>query len=361
MFLTILDKYIIKKYLSAFFFIVLIFTLIAVVVDFSEKLDDFFNKKAPWSEIIFDYYLNFIPYINALLWPVYAVIAVIFFTSRMAYNSEFISMIGNGVNFYRLLRPYMIGAAILAGIQFLANHYIVPAGNKSRIAFENKYIWTANYTSERQNLHMFIQPGEEIFMTYYNDKDSIGQNFSYMRYEGQAIAYKINARGIKAKDGKGTWELQAYQKRSYKGLKETYQYGEKTDTIFPLKPEDLVRRDNLKETMPTPELKEFINKERMRGFAPPIVYEVERFRRTADAFTIFILTLIGVSTASRKVRGGLGLHLLIGAVISALFVFLTKFSTTFSIQGGLPAYIGVWIPNMIFLVVAIWLLRKAQK
>lgn len=361
--LTILDWYILKKYLFTFLFICLIFTLISVVVDFSEKLDDVIERKASTREIIFDYYLNFIPYINGLLWPLFSLIAVIFFTSRLASNSEFISMIGCGVNFYRLLVPYFIGGFLIFITLLFANHYFIPNGNKRRVKFENTYIWLHNYKNRTDNIHMNAGNGEEVYIRNFSVADSTCRDFMLLRYDGQKNTYRIQAAVLSPVTGQpGLWKMQNWEARTFDGLNERIYKGLAKDTLLSFRPSDFIRRDNLKESMTTPELSQFIADERRRGSNPSLEFEVERYRRTSEPFTILILTLIGVSVASRKVRGGMGIHLLIGAATGGVYIFMTKFSATFAIQGGLPPLLGVWVPNIIFTIVAVWMLRNmAQK
>jgi lipopolysaccharide export system permease protein len=358
----ILDWYILKAYLSTFFFVCIIFSLIAIAVDFSEKLDDMLEREATWREIILDYYLNFVPYINGLLWPLFALISVIFFTSRLANRSEFIAMIGNGVDFYRLLLPYLAGGGILSLILWSAGNYWIPNGNKKRVAFENTYIWKNNFESRMDNIHMNLSATEEIFLKNFSVVDSSGRGFTLVRYDGQKILSKLSAVLVKPVRGEpGRWEMRNWELRTFNGLDERLVTGERKDTAIGFLPEDFIRRDNLRETMTSPELRRFIAEERRRGNNPAKEFEVERFRRTSEAYSILVLTLIGVAVASRKVRGGIGIQLFIGVSLAGLYIVLTKFAATFAIQGGLHPLLGVWVPNLIFTTVALYMLWKAPK
>ncbi len=357
-----LDRYIIRKYLTTFFFTAMIFSLIAVVIDFSEKIDDFIEGDIPTGAIFWDYYLNYVPFINGLLWPLYALITTIFFTSRMAYNSEIISMIGGGMSFYRLARPYLFSALVVAGIHYASNHYLIPRGNKARTAFENTYIWTNNYDNKTKDIHMFVDDSTKIYIRRYSLPDSTGHDFTIERLRpNNELQYKLFAARVKWNGITGKWQVSNYRIRHIDGLTERLEHGVKMDTMLNFTPGDIERRDNLKEAMTTPEMKIFIEREKQRGSEYYDKFEVEVHRRSAEPFTIFILTLIGLSVASRKVRGGMGLHLALGAGLGGMYIFLSKFSTTFSTNAGLPPAIGVWIPNLIFIAVTLWLIWRAQK
>ncbi len=339
----------------------LIFSLIAVVIDFSEKIDDFIEEDIPSGAIFWDYYLNYIPFINGLLWPLYALITTIFFTSRMAYNSEIISMIGGGVSFYRLVVPYMFSAAVVAGLHFGANHYLIPEGNKARTNFENTYIWKHNYDNKTKDIHMFLDDSTKIYIRRYSIRDSVGHDFTIEKIKDNQLKSKLIAPRIQWRGKEGKWRISNYRVRYINGMDESLVDGTKMDTMLAFTPADIERRDNLKEAMTTPELKVFIDRERQRGAENYEKYEVERHRRSAEPFSIFILTLIGLAVASRKVRGGMGLHLALGAGLGGMYIFLSKFSMTFSTNAGLPPQIGVWIPNLIFMTVTLWLIARAQK
>ena len=361
--LKILDQYIIKKYLTTFFFVGLMFSMIAVVIDFSEKVEEFIKKSVTTKEIIVDYYMTFIPFINGLLWPLFAMIAVIFFTSRLANNSEIISILNAGVSFKRLLQPYMIAAGIIIACHLLANHIGIPKGNKIRLDFEHRYTDTYADKGKTKDLHMFIAPDTKVYIRFYSKGDTSARDFRLEKFKDGELVYLLKAKRAKWKGEPNKWQLQNYEIRTFEGMKETFiqKKNEKMDTIFNLYPDDFVRYHNQKEMMTTAELQDFIDMERQRGLSPTKVYEIEIHRRTAEPFTILILTLIGVALASKKIRGGMGLHLAIGMAIGAVYIFLSKFSITFATNKSLSPLLGVWIPNIIFSIVAIYLLLRAQK
>jgi len=359
--LKTIDRYIIGKYLSTFFFLSLIFSLIAIVIDFSEKLDDYLEDDIPISGMITDYYLNYIPYINGLLWPLFSLIAVIFFTSRMAYNSEIISVYNAGASFFRMLLPYLVAAGLVAGLHYMGNHYIIPEGNKKRIDFENTYIWKHNFENKSKHIHLFLNETDKLYFRRFQIKDSTGTDMTLEKIVDGKLVSKLTASRAVWNNKKKAWTLKNYRIRTIGKVKETLTSGTDLDTVLAVVPGDLARRDNLKETMTTPELIAYIDSERKRGVGNIQKFEVERHRRSADPFSIIILTVIGMAVASRKVRGGMGLHLALGAGLGGAFIFLSKFSTTFSINAGLPAEIGVWVPNIIFSVITLLLIFKAQK
>ncbi len=359
----ILDRYILKKYLQSFFFTVLIFTMIAVAIDFADKVDSFISEPCTKEEIIFDYILKFIIHINSLLWPLFMLISVIFFTSRLANNSEVISILNAGVSYRRFLRPYLVGAGIISGVLLLANHTIVPKGNRTRIDFEQTYVWKNQDQGKKEDIHMFISPDTKIYIQNYNQRDSFASQVKIEKYEGNVITYILNAKKMKWMGPPGNWQLSGYVGRVIDGEREYLNVGlrKKLDTLINLTPNDFVQFLNAKEQMTTNELKAAIAKQKQRGLGTPKKFEVEILRRTAEPFSIIILTLIGVAVSSRKIRGGMGLHLAMGISLGAMFVFLSKFSTTFAFNSGFSAILGVWLPNIVFFVIAVILTMRAQK
>lgn len=356
-----LDWYIIKKYLSTFFFVVLIFSMITIVIDFSEKIDNFLDAKAPTNEIIWDYYTTFIPFIHGLLFPIYALIAVIFFTSRMAYNSEIIAMLAGGISFRRLMLPYLIGGTIIAAIYFALGHIVIPYGNKTKVAFENKYIMKYDGETKRDNIHIYLTPETKVYIRHYSITDTIARDVILEEIKDGELVSKLTAKRAKYSGATGKWKLTNYDIRTFKGKKETYQTGVDLDTLINLTPYDIERRDNLKSTMTSPELANFLVSEKKRGTGKAILFEIELYNRTAAPFTIIILTFIGMIVAARKVRGGTGLHLAIGAGLGALYIMFNQVSTTLSTNANFHPLLGVWTPNIVFIIVTILLLRNAQK
>jgi lipopolysaccharide export system permease protein len=358
-----IDWYIIRKYFSSFFFVALIFSLIAVVVDFSYNVEEFIDEPVTVKQVAVDYYLNFVLWINGLLWPLCSLIAVIFFTSRLAYNSEIISILNAGVSFRRLMRPYLLAALVISGLHLTANHLVIPEGNKKKIDFEHSYIWKDSDRGKVKNVHMFIGPQEKVYVRYFRKRDSSALDLRLEFFEDNELKSYIKAKSADYLSDTDQWRLKTYEIRTFEGMDESLVIGRgKTlDTTFNLHPRDFVRYNNQKEMMTTPELKAYKAEEKQRGVANTRIYDIEKQRRTADAVTILILTLIGVAVASRKVRGGMGLHLAIGIGLGAIFIFLSRFSITFAMNQAVSPTVGVWLPNMMFFLIALGLIFRAQK
>lgn len=361
--LKILDRYILRKFVGSFLFTALLFTMVGMAIDLSEKVEKFIVHKLTFQEVLFGYYIHYIPYINGLLWPLYALIAVIFFTSRLAYNSEIISMFNAGMGFRRLIRPYVIGSFVFGLALLAGNHYIIPKANKHRLDFEHEYIWTTNEQGRTNNVHMFLKPGEKIYINFYRKADSSMVDVRLEQYDGQQLTSMLKARNAKWLPEERRWRLRNYEIRSFhaEGDELILGAGAELDTLLNIEPADFVEYVDQKDMMTTAELDTYIEKLRIRGSGNLRKYLVEKHRRSADPFTIIILSIIGVAVASRKIRGGMGLHLAIGVVIGASYIFLSRFSATFAMNQSLSPLLGVWIPNFLFVLVSIFMARRAQQ
>lgn len=358
-----IDTYIIKKYLSTFFFTILLITMIAITIDFFEKVDKFMRPSVPNDEIILDYFLNFIPWINGLLWPLFALLAVIFFTSRMAKNSEIVAILASGVSYYRLLLPFMVAAGILATLLWIGNNYVIPNSTRIKNEFESKYIYKSNKKALSNDIHFFTGPEEKVYIRYFRLRDSTPQNFRLERFADHELVYVLKAKSLKLKEKPNLWTLKNYEIHTFDGMKENLIIGkgETMDTTLNFAPEDFIRYAKQMEMMTTSDLKSYIANEKNKGIDTSKKFLVELHRRNADPFTILILTLLGVAVASRKVRGGMGFHLATGVVLGACFVIISKFSMTFSSNLSLSPALGVWLPNMVFGVIAIVMIWRTQK
>lgn len=356
-----IDYYIIKKFLSTFFFAILLFTFVSVIIDLTEKVDSFIEHNVGWKLVVFDYYLNFIPYIDALLTPLFVFISVIFFTSKLASHSEIIAMLAGGAGIYRILKPYMIANTIIAMLLLLFNHFIVPEANKRWQAFEYTYLSNKNILKLNKNIQGRTPLGHFIYIENYVQLDTTGYKFSLEIFKNDTLEYKLKADRIDWNGTEQKWRLNNYVIRKFTIKGETIIKGTEIDTTIGFVPSDLYSRMSIKEEMQTPELLDYIKHLKTRGEKYLPFYEIEYHRRTADAFMTFILTIIGYSIASRRIRGGIGLHIVAGFALSAIYILLTRFTTTFSTNGSLPAFFGVWIPNFLFLILAIYLLKKAQQ
>lgn len=360
-----LDRYLISKYLGTFFFVLGMFSLIVIAIDFSEKVEDFIEQPCTKWEILTQYYPGFVLHMAGLLMPLYALIAVVFFTSRLAYNSEIIAILNAGVSFQRLLRPYLVAGGLLCVIHLLLGHFLIPMMNKVRLKFEHTYICRdkANCDAVKTaNLHLFIGPDTKVFMKYYQREDSSARDFRLEQFKDGRLVSLLDAKNARWMPKEQKWQLNYWTRRDFDGMHEKIALGQATpiDTAINLRPRDLVRYKNANELLTTPELDETIAIDRGRGISNK-QFEIEKHRRTADSVTILILTIIGVAVASRKVRGGMGLHLAIGIGIGALFILLSKFAVSFAASGSVAPAIGMWIPNLIFIAVAVWLVARAQK
>lgn len=359
--LKILDRYLIKKFLSTVFFSMLIVTMISVAIDFSDKVQNFISKPCTWQEILFKYYPGFIGYMAGLLLPLYTLIGVVFFTSRLAFNAELLSVLNAGVSFQRLLRPYLIAGGLIGGLHLLLNHYIVPLGNKARLDFEHKYVWTDQEKGRAYNVHMLVGPDTKVHVRSYNKANKTISGLRLERFQNNRVVSILDAENATWKAYPNRWEIGNYSIRTFDGLRESFaRIVTVKDTAINLKPEDFIYYHNQNEEMTTSELMGAIQRDHERGTVNK-TYQIEVSRRTADAVTNIILTVIGLAVAGRKVRGGMGLHMALAIGIGALFVLLSKFASSFASSGTIPVAIGMWIPNIIFICVSIWLVSRAQK
>jgi lipopolysaccharide export system permease protein len=355
-----LDIYIIKKFLGTFFFTILLIVCVIVVFDISEKLEDFIEKEAPLKAIIFDYYLNYIPYLTNMFSPLFIFISVIFFTSKMASNSEVVAILSGGISFSRFLRPYLICALILTGLSYYLNHFLIPTANKKSLAFEEVY-YRNKFRNVDQNIHMQINKDTYIYMNNFNADLNLGTSFSIENFKDGRLTYKLLSDHVRWDSVSNKWQINNYVERHIDGLNETIKKGLQKDTTLDLRPEEFKRRKSFVRTMDYFELNEFIEEARFKGSAKVVEYEVEKQRRSAYPFATFILTIIGVSISSRKVRGGIGLHIGIGLFISFSYILFMQISSTFATNSGMPAFIAVWIPNALYAILALYLLKKAPK
>ncbi len=359
--IKILDLYIIRKFLGTFFFALGLIITIAIVFDISEKIDDFLERDAPLRAIVFDYYLNFIPYFSNLFSPLFIFIAVIYFTSRMASQTEIVAILASGVSFKRLLLPYMVAAGILTSLSLYLNTSLIPHSNTTRIAFETRYIKN-QFVYHNKNVHRQISPGQFIYFESYNNIDQIGYQFSFEKFDKGKLIYKLLSERLLWDSIKNQWSIENYFIRTIDGMHETERSGFKMDTTFSFRPEEFNKKMiTYIETMDSRELSRFIDQEKIRGSEEIPFYEVEKYRRTAFPFATFILTIIGVSLSSRKVRGGIGVQIGVGILISFTYIMFMQISTTFATNGNVSPLAAVWIPNVFFAIVALILLRRAMK
>ena len=356
-----MDRYIIGKFLGTYFFAIALIISIAVVFDINEHFDKFITIEAPISAIIFDYYLNFIPYFSNLFSPLFVFIAVIFFTSKMAENSEIIAMMSTGMSFRRMLRPYMISAAIIAALTYGLGAYVIPKGNVSRVAFENKYKRKKKPEYVR-NVQLEVDNGVIAYMERYEGYNKTAYRFSLDKFVDKKLVSHLTARSATYDTTSvHKWTLKNYTIRELNGMRETITKGERLDTIIAMVPQDFLITKGQQQTMTSAELDEYIAKQKKRGFANIKEFQIEYHQRIAMSFAAFILTVIGVSLSARKVKGGIGLYLGSGLALSFSYILFQTISSTFAVNGNTPPFIAVWIPNILYTFIAIYLYRKAPK
>jgi lipopolysaccharide export system permease protein len=355
----IIDWYIIKKFLGTYFFTILLVVAISVMFDFNEKIDKFINNNAPTHAIIFDYYVNFIPYFTNLFSPLFVFISVIFFTAKLADNSEVIAMLSSGMSFERLVRPYLFSAALIAVMTFLLNSYVIPPANVTRIEFQNQYVRDKRVTYSG-NIQLEVEPGIIAYFDRFDSFNNTGYRFSLERFEGKELKSRMTAQQI-VWDSAYHWTVKDYMIRDFVGMREEITTGTSRDTILTIIPSDFMISVNDCEQMTTPALKTYINRQKMRGIGNIQLFEIEYYKRYSMALAAFILTIIGVSISSRKMKGGMGLNIGIGLVLSFSYILFMQVSSSFAVSGAVTPFVAVWIPNILYSFIAVYLYFKAPR
>jgi lipopolysaccharide export system permease protein len=351
----------VAKFIGTYIFSIILIISISIVFDVNENLHKFSTYNAPLKAIVFDYYANFVPYFASLFSPLFVFIAVIFFTSKLAGNSEIIAMLAAGVSFKRLLRPYMISAAIIAVTNFYLGGWLIPKGNLVKMEFESKYKNNKKITSA-SNVQLMVSPGVIAYIQQYDDQTHTGYGFSLDKFENKKLVSHMTASVIRydsISDSRYHWKAQSYKIRTLKGLREEIQSGAVIDTLIQMEPMDLVYSDGQQETLTLTDLRKYISKQVERGSVNVAQYEVEYHKRIASSFASFILTIIGVSLSSRKRKGGMGLYLGIGLALSFGYILLQTICATFAINADTPAMLAAWIPNLLFIIIAYFCYRHA--
>ncbi|MBR1525324.1 MAG: LptF/LptG family permease [Prevotella sp.] len=359
--IKILDWYIIKKFIGTYFFSILLIISIAIVFDINENLEKFAQYHPPLKAIVFDYYANFVPYYTNLFSPLFVFIAVIFFTSKLAGNSEIISMLAAGVSFKRLMRPYMISCVIISLVTFYLGAYVIPHGTVIRQNFETIYKNKKRNTAA-ENVQLQVGKGVIAYIQHYDNNIKRGYGFCLDKLEDKKLVSHLTATEVQydtISDTKYNWKVYNWKIRTLKGLKEHIVSGMEKDTVIHMEPTDLVYSKGQQETLTSPQLKEYIEKQKERGSGNVVQYEVEYHKRIASSLASFILTTIGLSLSARKRKGGMGMYLGMGLALSFGYIMLQTISATFAIKGGLPAMLAAWIPNLIFIIVAYFCYKNA--
>ena len=358
-----IDWYIITKFIGTYIFSIALIISIALVFDFNENLSKYTKYNAPWHAIIFDYYANFIPYYSNLFSPLFVFIAVIFFTSKLAGNSEIIAMLSSGLSFNRLMRPYMISCVLIASVTFYLNSYVIPHGTVIRRNFESLYRNSKKNTSA-ENVQLQVGKGIVAYIQHYDDNYKRGYGFSLDKFEGKKLVSHMTAMEIQydtIADTKYHWKATNWKTRTLVGLREKIVTGDVKDTVILMEPTDLVYSKGQQETFTSPELLDYISKQTSRGSGNVVQYEVEFHKRIAMSFSSFILTIIGLSLSARKRKGGMGLYLGIGLALSFGYIMLQTVCSTFAVNDNTPPLLAAWIPNIIFAFIAYYCYRHAPK
>ena len=356
-----MDRYIIYKFIGTYFYSILLIISISIVFDVNENLAKFTNYHAPLRAIVFDYYANFVPYFANLFSPLFVFIAVIFFTSKLAGNSEIIAMLACGMSFKRLLRPYLISAAIIALLNFYLGSYVIPKGTVVRHDFESLYKNNKKNTSA-SNIQLMVDKGVVAYLSQYDDIRKTGYGFALYKFENKKMVSQMNASVVQydtIAEERYHWKARNYKIRTLKGMREQITSGAEIDTLIQMEPMDLVFSKGQQETFTSPELLRYISKQQQRGSSNVVQYEVEYHKRIASSFASFILTIIGVSLSSRKRKGGMGLYLGIGLGLSFTYILLQTVSATFAINAGTPPMLAAWIPNILYAFIAYFCYRQA--
>lgn len=354
-----IDTYLIKKFLGTYFFSIILILSIAVVFDLTEKLDNFFDNNAPLNAIIFDYYLSFIPFYMNMFSPLFTFISVIFFTSKLATNTEIIAILSSGVSFRRLMLPYFLSATIIALLSFVLGGYIIPPANEKMLAFEDQYIRKFK-TDNARNVQMEVEKGVILYIERYEITNNTGYRFSLEKFDGKKLVSRLTAETV-SWDSAYNWKITDYLQRDFNGMHESISKGVSKDTMIMVQPEEFFITSKEAAKMNNIQLGNYLRKQKNRGIGNIQAFEDEYYKRYSMPVAAFIMTLIGVSLSSRKVRGGMGLHLGVGLALSSLYILFSTLSTTFSVSGLMSAFAAVWIPNVVFLLVGIYLYRTAPK
>lgn len=347
--MKILDWYIIRKFLGTYLFAIALILAITVMFDINEKLDAFL--KAPLRATVFDYFLNFLPYFANQFSPLFTFIAVIFFTSKLADNSEIIAMLSTGMSYNRLLRPYMISAAVIAAATWVLSAYIIPPANVERINYTNTYVKNKR-VDYGINIQLQVKKGEIAYMSRYDATQRTGYKFSLESFDGKRLVSRLTAQTIRW-DTLHNWTVRDYMIRDFEGQREKIRRGQRLDTVIPFEPRDFLISKNDQETMTSPDLSEYIERQKARGVANIKNFEIEKHRRYAMTAAAFILTVIGMALSSRKVKGGMGVNIGIGLVLSFSYILFMTVTSSFAVSGTTSPFVAMWIPNVIYAIIAV--------
>lgn len=358
--MKLLDKYILKKFLTTFFFTVLLCVLVICVIDFTEKNDDFIKHNVGFKSILFDYYFNLIPFYVNMLSPITVFIATVFVTAKLAAHTEIVAILSSGISFKRLLVPYIAGAALIGGVIFGLIGWVIPNANKTRVAFEIKYIKNP-FNYDARNIHIKIGPDTYVYMENYNNTANVGYKFSIEKMQGTELKSKLTSNVISWNPEKKKWRIDDYMLRTFNGEKETLSYGKAVDTTLNLLPKDFASTFRLAETFTIPELNRFIKEKQDRGADDTEIYLIEKYERFSYPFAIAVLTIIGVILSARKARGGVGFQIALGFALAFLFIIFVIMSRSLAQVGDLDPMLSAWVPIMVFAVIGALLYKTVPR
>jgi lipopolysaccharide export system permease protein len=358
--MKILDRYILFRFLKAYFFIVLILCAVLIVIDLAEKMENFNRPQLTAWRILTEYYLNFIPHYTNLLSPIIIFITAVFVTAQLAGRTEIVAMLSSGMSFQRILYPYFIGSVMIGILIFILHGYIVPNANKVRHNFEDNFV-RDKFHFAQQNFHFQIAPNVFAYLRNYDNIAKAGFNFTLERIEGLELKMKLEATRMFWDEKKGKWTLESYRIHTFNGRNETLKHGEKMDTLLKITPKDFESKHLYHERLTLTELDDYIAQLRQRGSDGIEIFLIEKYERYAYPFAIVILTIIGVVVSAKKTRGGTGLQIAFGFVLAFIYIFLIVMMRSFAQQGGIPPQFSAWIPNLIFCVIGFIMYKRMPK
>lgn len=358
--MKLLDKYILKKFLTTFVFVVLILVSVILVIDFTEKNDDFIKHNVAAGEIIFDYYLNLIPYYANMLSPITVFIATVFVTAKLASHTEIVAILSSGVSFRRLLVPYLIGSSIIAALIFVLIGWVIPNANKESVAFQIKYT-KSTFTYDSRNIHIKVAPETYVYMESYNNTANIGYNFALESIDQTNLKSKLTSSNVRWDPEKKKWHMDSYTLRTFNGEKETIHRGGALDTTLNLTPKDFESTYKLEQTLTLTELNRYIEEKKARGADDLEAYLIEKYERFSYPFAIIILTVIGVIVSARKARGGVGFQIALGFFLAFIFIIFVITSRSLAQVGDIPPSIAAWVPTIVFTCIGFLLYRYVPR
>lgn len=357
--INIIDAYILKQFLGTFFFATILILAVISMFDITEKLDAFL--KAPLKETLFDYFVSFLPYFAVQLAPLFTFISVIFFTTKLADHSEIIAMLSSGISFNRLMRPYMIGAAVIAAMTFVLSNYIIPPTNQRRLDYTNKYVKNRKVTMGT-DIQLMASPGVVVYIGRFESNGAVGYTFSMDKFRDKELVSRLTA--VRARYDTTRmyhWTVYNYMIRDFDGMTEKVTSGSSKDTVIPIEPRDFLISSSDQETLSTPQLSEYISRQKARGVANIKAFEIEKERRYASTAAAFILTLIGLSLSAKKVKGGMGINIGIGLVLSFSYILFSSLAAQFAVSGEMSPWFAMELPNFVYLAIGIALYIRARK